>query len=111
MGNTVKALRRSTKRGSTRHFCGRYLGSPEPNTMMSSWLLSGLRRTSRCPVGALFSHTRLYLNHPGLLITSALVNGCDPNSTHAPRGLSTRLICSHIGTKGMTASHLQAVVP
>jgi hypothetical protein len=45
-----------------------------------------------------------------LLITSALVNGCDPKSTIAPLGFMTRSIASHMGANGITESHLQAVV-
>ena len=39
------------------------------------------------------------------------MNGCDAISTIAPLGFTIRLSCAHIGSNGITASHLQAVVP
>ena len=39
------------------------------------------------------------------------VNGSLPNSTIAALGLVTRLNCSHSGSKGITLSQAQAVVP
>ena len=56
-------------------------------------------------------HTHSYLNHFGLLITNALVNGWLAVVTNTPRGLRTCFIAAHIGAKGMTLSHEQAVVP
>lgn len=44
-------------------------------------------------------------------IINADVNGCWLNKTIAPIGLIILLYCSHSGSKGMTESHLQAVVP
>ena len=44
-------------------------------------------------------------------IINADVNGCWLNKTIAPVGLIILLYCSHSGSKGMTESHLQAVVP
>ena len=44
-------------------------------------------------------------------IINADVNGCWLNKTIAPVGLIILLYCSHSGSKGITESHLQAVVP
>src|SRR5699024_9026608 len=58
-----------------------------------------------------FSHIHSYLNNLGLLIISALVNGCAAVNTIAPLPLIIRSYCSHNGSNGITESHLQAVVP
>ena len=63
------------------------------------------------PVAIVFRQISSYLNHSRLLITSLLVNGCEPNSTTAPLGLTMRLYCSHSGSSGIGLSHLQAVIP
>ena len=39
------------------------------------------------------------------------LNGCEAVVTNAPRFAKSRLTCAHIGSKGITTSHLQAVVP
>jgi hypothetical protein len=58
-----------------------------------------------------FSHTHSYLKALILLQIKILVNGCEAVITIAPLGLITRFNCSHIGSKGIIESHLQAVVP
>ena len=52
-----------------------------------------------------------YRNIFGLLITKALVNGCEAVRTIAPLSLISRLYCFQRGSNGITVSHLQAVVP
>lgn len=81
------------------------------NTAISSCDFSGLNLASRNPPILVFSHTKQYLNHSRLLITSMLVNGWLAVSTTAPRGFNARLKHAHNGSNGITTSHLQAVVP
>lgn len=57
-----------------------------------------------------FSHTQQYLKISGALITNALVNGWLAVSTIAAFRLVTRLYSAQSGSKGITESHLQAVV-
>ena len=58
-----------------------------------------------------FSHTQSYSYCLMLLIRKELLNGSLPNNAIAPLGLIIRFNSFHIGSKGITLSHLQAVVP
>src|SRR5699024_8198335 len=84
---------------------------PFPKTRTSSCLIIGLYFAIWKPLGFTLSHTHEYLNHFGLLITNALVNGWFAVNTIAPLSLITRSYCSHKGSKGIIVSHLHAVVP
>ena len=63
------------------------------------------------PAELFLFHTQQYLNIFIFDAISAVVNGWLAVSTIAPFGLMSRLYCSHRGAKGITVSHLQAVVP
>src|SRR5574344_681323 len=78
---------------------------------MFSWYFSGTCLQIAKLLGVLFSNIHSYLNHFGLLITSALVNGCEPNNTIAPLSFIIRLYCAQSGSNGITVSHLRSVVP
>jgi len=52
-----------------------------------------------------------YLNSFGLLITKALVKGCDAVNTIAPFGFINFSYRFHKSSNGIIVSHLQAVVP
>src|SRR5574344_1987145 len=78
---------------------------------MFSWYFSGTCLQIAKLLGVLFSNIHSYLNHFGLLITSALVNGCEPNNTIAPLSFIIRLYCAQSGSNGITESHFSEVVP
>src|SRR5699024_4595826 len=84
---------------------------PFPKTRTSSCLIIGLYFAIWKPLGFTLSHTHEYLNHFGLLITNALVNGWLAVNTIAPLSFIIRSYCSHNGSKGIIVSHEQAVVP
>ena len=52
-----------------------------------------------------------YLNIGRLDIRNADENGSDPNKQIAPRGFTSLFSSFHIGSNGMTESHLHAVIP
>ena len=78
---------------------------------MFSWIFKGSFLAVKNPVPLFFHHTHSYLNILILLITNALVNGCEAVRTIAPLSLIILLYCSQSGSKGIIVSHLQAVVP
>jgi len=78
---------------------------------MFSCFLSGLLFANWNQVEFVFSHIQSYLYCFILLIRRAELKGSLPNSTIAPLGFIILFSCSHIDSKGITVSHLQAVVP
>lgn len=92
------------------HISGLYFNFPFPKTNIFSWYFSGCIFERANPVLCDFSHIHSYLNIFTLLITNALVNGCEANKTIAQLGFIIRFSSAHIVSKGITVSHLQAVV-
>ena len=75
-----------------------------------SWYFNGWYLAIAGLLGFSFSQIQSYLYILILLILKALLNGSLQNNTIAPFGFIIRFNCSHIGSKGITESHLQAVV-
>lgn len=90
---------------------GLYVSLPLPNTMTSSVTLIGCIFDSRGLPPFFLSQTQQYLNIFILLAINVVVNGWLAVKTMAAFFLAMRRYCSHIGSNGITLSHLQAVVP
>ena len=80
-------------------------------TEIFSVFFNGLHFAFIKPSTVFFSHIQSYLKCLILLILKAEEKGSLPKRQIAPFCLIMRFNCSHIGSNGITLSHLQAVVP